>query len=750
MPNPLGERRKALTSSQLTDAEAASDTTTETAPESAPAEKARKSARRPLVWHRFRFGIQSKILVAMLLSGILGVAVIGLIGALSGRNALRQVESERLIELRESQKRQVEALFREVTNSLIVYSGGFSINEAATALTAAFDQLGNATINPAQQQALVNYYEKQMIEPIKKLTGDTIDINAVLPTSPAQKYVQAYYTAPARPTNDPLPVMDAGDGSAWSAANARFDFYIRGIVTRFDYRDALLLDTQGNVIYSVMKGPDLGTNILTGPYRESNLRDAYQKALASNDVDFVWITDFQPYQPALDAPTAWVVSPVGMNGKIVGVMAFPLPIGKINRIMTANKHWEAAGMGPSTETYLAGPDDLMRSDSREFLEDPQEYRRDAIAGGTPPDVVDRAIRLGGTTLVQPVGTLGLRAAQRGETGVMSATDYMGNKELEAYAPLNVPNSDLHWSILATRDDSDAFARLGKFSKTLVIAVTALVFTICVASMGIAQAAVRPVRRLEEGTRKISSGDYDVNIPVMARDEIGDLTAAFNEMSRNLAIKEELLNQQRSENNRLLLALMPESIVQRYRDGEATIAQKHQDVAIIFADIAGLDELSNDIPGDELVGIVDELFRQFDSAAETLGVERIRTFHNGYLATCGVITPRLDSIHRSVDFAVEMRHIIERFNSQTGHELGLRVGINTGNVVSGLVGRSSLVYDMWGAAVSLAYQMHRGAPQPGIYVSSQVYEAMRDVRQFTPAGTISVGGTDQTMYRLSER
>ena len=58
--------------------------------------------------------------------------------------------------------------------------------------------------------------------------------------------------------------------------------------------------------------------------------------------------------------------------------------------------------------------------------------------------------------------------------------------------------------------------------------------------------------------------------------------------------------------------------------------------------------------------------------------------------------------------------------------------------------------MWGAAVSLAYQMHRGAPQPGIYVSSQVYEAMRDVHHFAPAGTISVGGTDQAIYRLSER
>ncbi|WP_369803312.1 adenylate/guanylate cyclase domain-containing protein [Mycobacterium sp. E2699] len=686
----------------------------------------------------------------MLLSGILGVSVIGLIGAISGRNALRQVESERLIELRESQKRQVQALFREVTNSLIVYSGGFSINEATTSLTTGFDQLANSTISPAQQQSLVDYYENQMIAPIKRATGDAIDLHAVLPSSPAQRYIQAYYTAPPRPNADSLPVEDAGDGSAWTAANARFDFYIRGIVTRFDYRDALLLDMQGNIVYSVRKGPDLGTNILTGPYRESNLRDAYQKALRSNDVDFVWVTDFQPYQPALDAPTAWVVSPVGMNGKVVGVMAFPVPIAKINNIMTANKHWEAAGMGPSTETYLAGPDGLMRSDSREFLEDPEEYRRDAIAAGTAPDVVERALRLGGTTLVQPVATAGFKAAQRGETGVISATDYLGNKELEAYAPLDIAHSDLHWSILATRDDSDAFARLGRFSKTLVVAVATLVFVICVASMLIAQAAMRPVRRLEEGTRKISSGDYEINIPVLSRDEIGDLTAAFNEMSRNLAIKEELLNEQRNENNRLLLALMPESIVQRYREGEATIAQKHQDVAIIFADISGLDELSNVLSGDELVGIVDDLFRQFDSAAETLGVERIRTFHNGYLATCGVITPRLDSIHRTVDFAIEMRRIIDRFNHQTGHELGLRVGINTGNVVSGLVGRSSLVYDMWGAAVSLAYQMHRGAPQPGIYVSAPVYEAMRDVRQFTPAGTISVGGTDQPMYRLSER
>ncbi|ORW62935.1 adenylate/guanylate cyclase domain-containing protein [Mycobacterium parmense] len=695
-------------------------------------------------------GIQSKLLVLLLVCSILSIAMIGLIGALSGRSALRQVESERLIELRESQRRQVQALFKEVTGSLIVYSGGFSIVEAVNAFSAGMNQLANATITPAQQQALVDHYTNDMIKPIKRITGDTIDLNLVLPSSNAQKYLQAYYTAPFGSQADARAVNDAGDGSAWSAANARYGFYLRNIVTRFDFPDAMLLDAQGNVVYTVNKGPDLGTNILDGPYRESNLREAYRKAMASNDINFVWITDFQPYQPQLDAPTAWVVSPIGMNGKIDGVMALPLPIAKLNRIMTANGHWEQAGMGPSTETYLAGPDGLMRSDSRLFLQDPQEYKREAIESGTPPDVVNEAIRLGGTTLVQPVWTAGLRAALRGQTGVVSATDYMGNRELEAYAPLDVPNSDLHWAVLATRDDSDAFARLGKFSQTLVVAVTAMVFTVCIASMLIAQLMLRPVRRLQAGTQKISSGDYDVNIPVKSRDEIGDLTAAFNEMSRSLAIKDELLNEQRRENDALLLALMPESVVQRYREGKETVAQKHQDVAIIYADVVGLDEISDDVSGNELVGIIDELFRQFDSAAEALGVERIRTFHNGYLASCGVITPRLDSIHRSVDFALEMRHIIERFNGQTGHQLGLRVGISTGNVVSGLVGRSSLIYDMWGAAVSLAYQMHSGAPQPGIYVTSQVYDVMRDVRQFTPGGTISVGGSEQAIYRLTER
>ena len=695
-----------------------------------------------------RLSIQSKIMVLLLVSSLASLAVICVVEFISARHALLPAESERMIQLREAQKRAMEMLFADLTNSLIVYSSGSTAVEAVQAFTDGFDQLANATIDPGQQQSLVNFYNNKLIKPIQQATGDKLSINAVLPDSNAQKYLQIHYTLPSFGASTSLD--DAGDGSAWSAANARFNNYFREIATRFEYRDAILLDTRGNVVYSVNKGPELGTNILTGPYRESNLRSAYEKAMAADSVDFVWITDFQPFQAALGVPIAWLVSPITAAGKTAGVLALPLPISKVNRIMTADKGWKAAGMGETAETYLAGPDKLMRSDSRLFLEDPKRYRREAEAAGTPPDIVDQAIRWHGTTLVQPVETAAVRAAQRGQTGTVVDTGYLGDRELAAYAPLHLPNSDLRWSILATRDSAEAFDRISSFTRTLILTTAALVFVICVAAMLIAQIFVRPIRRLQAGAQAISAGNYDVSMPVTSRDEIGDLTVAFNDMSRNLQTKEELLTEQRNENDRLLLSLMPEPVVRRYREGEQTIAQEHQDVAVIFADIVGLDEISNELSGDELVGMVDELIRELDSAAETLGVEPVRTVHNGYLASCGLNVPRLDSVPRTIDFAVEMQRIIERFNSRTGQHLSVRAGVHTGNVISGLVGRTSVIYDMWGAAVNLAHQMHSGATESGIYVTSEVYEVMRDIRPFTPAGTITVGGSEQPIWRLSER
>jgi class 3 adenylate cyclase len=129
---------------------------------------------------------------------------------------------------------------------------------------------------------------------------------------------------------------------------------------------------------------------------------------------------------------------------------------------------------------------------------------------------------------------------------------------------------------------------------------------------------------------------------------------------------------------------------------------------------------------------------------------VRTLHNGYLASCGLNVPRLDNVRRTVDFALEMQRIVDRYNGETGSNLRLRAGIDTGTVTSGLVGRSSLAYDMWGATVDLANQVQSGSAQPGIYVTARVRDAVSEPNLFVPAGEIAVAGGTEPVWRLTER
>jgi class 3 adenylate cyclase len=692
-----------------------------------------------------RISIQSKLLMMLLATSVLSAAVVGAIGYQSGRSSLRESVFDRLTEIRQGQSRQLQEGIGDLKESLVIYSRGATSTQAIEAFTAGFDQLNTATISPAQQQSIVDYYNTQFA-PTKKAAGEEVEVDAVLPTSNAQRYLQAYYTAPFSDWDQAIKFDDARDGSAWSAANARYNDFFREIVTRFEFEDALLLDTRGNVVYTAYKGVDLGTNVFSGPFKGGEIATAYKEALDSNAVDYVGITDFGEYEPA-DEPTAWFMSPVGPQGRVDGVLALQFPISKINRLMTMDRRWQESGMGQTGETFIVGPDDLMRSDSRLFLEDPEAYKRDVVDAGTPPDIAEEAINRGGTTLIQPVPTEATKLAQRGLSGTLIALDYLGHETLQAYAPANIEG--LRWNVIAKINTSEAFAPVAAFTRTLVLSTVVIIFVVCLAAMLLARLFVRPIRRLESGAQKISSGDYNIALPVHSRDEFGDLTVAFNAMSRNLAIKEELLAEQRRENDRLMLSLMPEPVVQRYREGEETIAQDHQDVTVIFADVVGLDDLSSELTSDELLAIVNRLTRQFDAAAENLGIEQVRTLHNGYLASCGLSVPRLDNVRRTVDFAIEMQRIIERFNAEAGHDLELRAGIDTGKVTSGLVARSTLAYDMWGAAVNLAYQVQSGSPQPGVYVTSTVYDAMRDSRNFTSAGVVTVDGEEQSVWRLAQ-
>jgi len=692
-----------------------------------------------------RVGIQSKLLLMILTMSVLAALTAGGIGFQSGRSSLRAAVFDRLTGIRELQSQTIEGRFTDMRNSVLNTSANETTISAIGAFTTGFDRLANVTVSPAQSGALDAYYTARFAGASDG--GGTVDVKALMPTSNAQKYLQAEYTVA---TTDPVAgrgLDDAGDGSAWSTANARYNAYFRRLIERTGYADLLLLDKNGDVVYSANKGVDLGTNIITGPYRgESTLADAYRRAMSTNDVDSVETTDFARYLP-VDEPTAWIVTPIGQVGRPVGVLAMQFPLSMLNRVMTFDRNWTEVGMGQTGETFLIGPDDRMRSDSRLFLEDPDAYRKAVTAAGTPAVVADQAVRIGTTVLIQPVGTSASKAAQGGNAGTDIITDYLGRRALVAYAPVKL--AGLQWVMIATADSAEAFAPESRFAQRLVRTTAGIIFIACLVSALWSRVFIRPIRRLEDGARRISAGDYDIAMPVESRDEFGQLAGAFNDMSRNLAVKDQLLTEQRAENERLLRSLMPDTVVQRYRDGEETIAEEHQNVSVLFADVVGLDDLSGELDAEKTLAIINNLASEFDRAAEDLGVERVRNTYGGYLASCGLTIPRLDNVARTVDFAVEMQRIVGRYNAENDQHIALRVVINTGAVTSGLVGRAGLVYDMWGSAVNLAAAIRRSTAKSGVYVATGVREATADTRRYLPAGSVTTGGREEPVWLLAE-
>jgi class 3 adenylate cyclase len=740
----LADRREGMPMTQQSEQDAAEPVSRS---EVGPSRKSASSWRGRLLFNRV--SIQSKLIVMLVLCTFLAATVVGAIAFQSGRDFMRISATNRLVEIRELQKRALETEVIDLKAALLTSTRGDSIETALRAFTAGFDQLANAPISPEQSKALADYY-RIFVADTEKYSGITLDAASLLPTSNAARYLQYFYTSKLAGDDVAIVADDQRDGSAWSAANAKYQDFFREIVQQFAFEDALLIDDRGNIVYTAYKNIDLGSNILTGAFNGSKLRGAYQEAMSSNKTDRVVLTDFEFYEPATAAPTAWMVAPIPASGKPEGALAFQFPITKINKLMTFDKQWSEVGMGQTGETILGGEDYLMRSDSRLFLEDPEKYRQMVIAAGTPPEIPDIAIRQGGTTLVQPVAKAPHQNALEGRSGTMIATDYLGQETVQAYTPVDAKESNLHWSLVAKINTAEAFAREATFTRIVVLATTFIILVVCLLAAFLARIFVRPIRRLEAGVQRISGGDFDVELPIETRDEIGDLTAMFNTMSRSLAVKDELVSQQRTEIRNLLNSLMPEPFAEKFSRGEEISARTHTNVSVVFADIEGLDRLQAELDPAEALLIASELIRQFDAAAADFDVERVRTVRNGYLGSCGLTLPRLDNAQRTVNFALECQRIVERLNGETGTNLQVRAGIDIGTINSGLIGRQSLVYDLWGAAVNLAFQIKDDAATPGIYITSRVYDALTDTTAFAPAGTVETDDGSQTVWRLSER
>lgn len=689
--------------------------------------------------------IRSVLLIMLLLVSTASSVVVGLIGYVNGQSSLREAAFDRLIEVRDSRAREVERLFGTIESALLLNARNESVGSALQAFTAGFAELEGAELTDEQRATLESYYAEDFGPALAAVSDDEVDASTFVPTGAAESYLQLHYTVPFDDAEGAIANDDAGDGSAWSAAHAQHHDFFRRMTQLFHYEDVLLLDAAGHIVYSAAKGVDLGANLDSGPLQRTNLAEAYSTAMTGNVADTITLADFDAYPPSLGTPAGWAVTPVAVGGTIIGALAIELPIDEINEVMTGGGEWQASGLGETGETYIVGDDDLMRSLSRDLIEHPDTYENAAIKAGTPPAAARDAVEQQSTLLIQPVSTDAVTFAQKGESGTTLAPGYLGSETVAAFAPLDIEG--LEWVIVAEIDSAEAFQPIDSFTRNLAISSAIIVLVVSLLSLVIAGFIVRPLRRLRDAARRIAAGEVGVQVDAGTSDELADVGAAFNDMSRSLQVKASLLEEQQAENERLLLSLMPETLVKQYKEGRRTIALDHQEVTVMFADIVGFEAFSRGMASEDALERLNEILRSFDEAADALGIERVRTTRAGYLASCGLTIPRVDNARRMVDFSIELQRILERFSGKHGVRLSLRAGLDTGTVTSGLVGQTHIAYDLWGDAVNLAFQIQGNNRDSGIFLTQSVVDRMPDTVHVRDWGFVTTASGPQRVWRI---
>ena len=203
-----------------------------------------------------------------------------------------------------------------------------------------------------------------------------------------------------------------------------------------------------------------------------------------------------------------------------------------------------------------------------------------------------------------------------------------------------------------------------------------------------------------------------------------------------------LEREHARSERLLLNILPPVISARLKDGEETIADGFQDVTVLFADIVGFTELSSKLPPADLVRVLNDVFSAFDQLADDLRLEKIKTIGDAYMVAAGLPELREDHAVVMVKMGLGMRDAVEELNKKQGFTLAVRIGVHSGPVVAGIIGKRKFSYDLWGDTVNTASRMESHGEKGRVHLSARTAELVGDAFELEDRGTISVKGKGQ--------
>jgi class 3 adenylate cyclase len=685
-----------------------------------------------------RLGVQSKVLAMVLLASLLSLLLTGLVSFSISSNVVATAVTNQLVAMRNARAEALNDYFGFLRNHVLTMSEGFLVVDSIRDFRAAYQKLQNIKLNPEQRKKLVAYYTDVFIPKLKKNVEGDPALATYLPQNGADSFFSYYYTA-NNPNPENLELLDdAGDGSEYSAFHRKYNKPFRRLAKIFGYRDVFLVDIDtANVVYSVGKEADMGSNLKTGVFADTALAKTFEEIRKSRDPNFVYISDVEHYKASFGEPAFFIGSTVFDGDKFIGALIYQINPEQIDRVMTFNRKWELKGLGKTGEAFVVGQDFKLRSSLRTFLQNPDQYFQTLRSGGVSQEKIDWIKRANSPVLIQEVKTEGAKLSLAGQTAEMEEVDYRGKRVLKAFQPLRIGKHE--WGLVVKIDKAEALQGVRRLRDAMLLLGAVLIPLLTLMSLALARSFIQPIQRLMGATKQIIAGDSAVQVKVDSADEFGELSSSFNSMAATLQQREEAIRSQLQENDRLLLNILPARTAERLKQGEQSITEQYPSVSVLYADLEGFQDLSAELEPDQAIVVLNELIGAFDDAAERCGVEKLRSTGSNYLAVCGLSVPRIDDEKRTVELALAMLQVVERLSAKHGVRLSLDIGIHAGALAAGVVGSGKFYYDVWGETVTIARAIHISPKQNVIQVTEPVRQALEGLYSFEPLAPVEVKG-----------
>jgi class 3 adenylate cyclase len=209
-------------------------------------------------------------------------------------------------------------------------------------------------------------------------------------------------------------------------------------------------------------------------------------------------------------------------------------------------------------------------------------------------------------------------------------------------------------------------------------------------------------------------------------------------------EKELLNIEQMKTEKLMLNILPKPIAERLKKGESNISGSYPEVTILFSDLSGFTKMSSTKTAGELVKLLNDLFGRFDRRAEDLGLEKIKTIGDAYMAAGGLPIPRSDHAHIVADMALGMFEDLASFNADNGINLEMRIGLNSGPVVAGVIGFTKFSYDLWGNTVNTASRMESTSLVGRVHMTPATADLVRDAFEVEERELVECKGLGQIL------